>query len=284
MKEQNRQKKATNQRSLMLPLVIMTNIVSLAAVVTIMASVKADNDPSLQSTDTVPQTTSAVEVKDTSVPTPRLPLTLSSKPKSAQNTQSRDAKAKAAEALAEAKQEQTAAPAPKELKPEEKKVISVEVNAPEQKAETAKPEAPKAVPAVAETPAESTETSVSQTDTVYESPYEGVFVVDESAGIHAVVKSTGPDGQSSVVVRFPVREHTFVEWNFSGKFDDDGMLSYTDGSKTVKYVDEWGQDIQYPRTYFIDGTGTIRVTNESLFWQENVDNIGEGLVFSRVVF
>lgn len=282
MKMKKAENKNKSQRSLMIPLVIMTNIVSLAAVVTIMASVKADNDPSLQSTDTVPQTTSVVEVKDTSVPTPRLPLTLSSKPKSA--------KAKAVSTVDEAKQQRSAEKAkPKELRPEKETVINVEVTAPQQKAE-----APKAVPAVPETQASAAKTETTEAPKLQNqtpvisagnvSPYAGTFVVDESAGIHSIVSTTGSDGQCSVIIRLPVREHTFVEWSFSGSFNDEGVLFYTNGNKTVKYVDEWGEDIEPSTTYFTDGSGWIKVTDEGLSWQENVENTGADLFFARVIF
>ncbi|MBQ7070065.1 MAG: hypothetical protein IJM87_02125 [Ruminococcus sp.] len=292
MKMKKAENKNKSQRSLMIPLVIMTNIVSLAAVVTIMTTVKTDNDPWEKEAYPAAQTSAAAEVKDTSVPTPKLPLTLSSKPKSAQNTQSRTKAAASVNTAAQAQSEQKAEP--KELKPEEKKVIKVEVVAPEKKTDTSKQETPRAIPAVPETQMTTADTEaavtpklVSQTpvsNAESASPYAGIFVVDESAGIHSIVSTTGSDGQCSVIIRLPVREHTFVEWSFSGSFNDEGIMFYTNGNKTVKYVDEWGEDIEPSTTYFTDGSGWIKVTDEGLSWQENVENTGADLFFARVIF
>ena len=107
--------------------------------------------------------------------------------------------------------------------------------------------------------------------------YSGEYV--ETVGQRASITVTKKDDGYDVWVRWPNSAEEVYNWNFSGTFDDDGVMNYTGCEKTIITFDENGNDIS--NTEYTDGTGKLIYKDNILTWQDDKDNAGNDAKFEK---
>ena len=68
------------------------------------------------------------------------------------------------------------------------------------------------------------------------------------------------------------------KWQFTGTFDAEGVLEYTDCEKDiVTFKDDGTEEIQ---VIYTDGKGRLKETAEGLIWEDDEENIADSCVFA----
>ena len=107
-------------------------------------------------------------------------------------------------------------------------------------------------------------------------PYVGTYV--ETQGERATMVIEYYEGMYYVTVDWSSGPEDHSHWTFHGHFDDDGMMEYFNGLKTVDQPDESGDLI--PVMEYNYGAGSIRMTAEGIVWDDEQEHAADGLVFA----
>lgn len=107
--------------------------------------------------------------------------------------------------------------------------------------------------------------------------YSGEYV--ETVAQRATITVTKKDNLYDVWVRWPNGTEEVYNWNFSGTFDDKGVMQYTNCEKTIITFDENDNDTS--RTEYTDGTGNLVFEDNALTWQDDKDDAGNDAKFVR---
>ena len=105
--------------------------------------------------------------------------------------------------------------------------------------------------------------------------YEGTYV--ESVAHRGVITIEKYEGTYDVVVEWPGSAFETAYWNFSGDFDEDGVLEYTDCQKLITTYHEDGSNDTISE--YADGTGRIKMTEDGIVWEDDQENIAAEAVF-----
>ena len=108
-------------------------------------------------------------------------------------------------------------------------------------------------------------------------PYVGTYV--ETAGQRATMQIEYYEGSYYVTVDWPSSAEEHAQWTFHGHFDEDGVMEFFNGLKTVTQPDDSGDLI--PVLGYNYGAGTIRMTAEGIVWDDEQEHVADGLVFAR---
>ncbi|MBQ1333107.1 MAG: hypothetical protein IIY36_09250 [Lachnospiraceae bacterium] len=157
-------------------------------------------------------------------------------------------------------QAQTEAAAETEAAPETTapETAAPQTEAPQSEAAPETPAAPDAQPAPAD------------------DPYVGTYV--ETQGERATMVIEYYEGMYYVTVDWSSGPEDHSHWTFHGHFDDDGVLEYFNGLKTVDQPDDSGDLI--PVMQYNYGAGTIRMTADGIVWDDEQEHAADGLVFA----
>ena len=107
-------------------------------------------------------------------------------------------------------------------------------------------------------------------------PYVGTYV--ETQGERATMVIEYYEGMYYVTVDWSSGPEDHSHWTFHGHFDDDGVLEYFNGLKTVDQPDDSGDLI--PVMQYNCGAGTIRMTADGIVWDDEQEHAADGLVFA----
>ena len=107
-------------------------------------------------------------------------------------------------------------------------------------------------------------------------PYVGTYV--ETQGERATMVIEYYEGMYYVTVDWSSGPEDHSHWTFHGHFDDDGVLEYFNGLKTVDQPDDSGDLI--PVMQYNYGAGTIRMTADGIVWDDEQEHAADGLVFA----
>ena len=109
--------------------------------------------------------------------------------------------------------------------------------------------------------------------------YAGTYV--ESIAKRATIEITGSPALYYVKITWPNGAAENNVWSFSGTFDADGIMSYTNASKTVTTYDSEGTGVF--TTAYTDGTGKLvySANGNSLYWTDNKESAGDGTSFFK---
>lgn len=107
-------------------------------------------------------------------------------------------------------------------------------------------------------------------------PYVGTYV--ETQGQRATMVIEYYEGMYYVTVDWSSGPEDHSHWTFHGHFDDDGVLEYFNGLKTVDQPDDSGDLI--PVMEYNYGAGTIRMTADGIVWDDEQEHAADGLVFA----
>ena len=107
--------------------------------------------------------------------------------------------------------------------------------------------------------------------------YSGEYV--ETIAGRAAITVTQKDNGYDVWIRWPNSTEEVYNWNFSGTFDDNGVMQYTDCEKTIITFDENGSDTS--KTEYTDGTGKLLYHDNALTWQDDKDDSGKDAEFVK---
>ena len=114
-------------------------------------------------------------------------------------------------------------------------------------------------------------------------PYDFGLAGDyvESIGNRGTMSITGTAEKYSVYIRWPGSYNESAEWTFTGTFDFNGLLRYSDCVKKTTTYDEAGKGTSV--TNYTNGTGTLTYSaaGETIKWVDNVENAGNGSTFMR---
>ncbi len=104
--------------------------------------------------------------------------------------------------------------------------------------------------------------------------YLGTYVCGR-ASIHI---SGGPE-LYTVLITWGSSASEHSEWTFTGKFDENGVLTYTDCTRTdLVYTD----DVTHTDTVvYSNGTGKLEYKDFKLSWTDDMENKGEGMTFTK---
>ena len=106
--------------------------------------------------------------------------------------------------------------------------------------------------------------------------YAGTYV--ETVAGRGVITIEEFDGKYDVVIEWPNSASEVIYWNFSGDFDENGVLEYNDCQKLLTTYKEDGSNDTL--SDYADGTGRLRMTDEGLLWEDDQENVAEGSVFA----
>ena len=111
------------------------------------------------------------------------------------------------------------------------------------------------------------------------SGYTGTYY--ESVAKRGTIEVTGSSALYYVKITWPGSAADRAEWNFSGTIDANGVLNYTNASKTVTTYDSEGSGSFY--TQYTDGTGKLvfSAPNNSVTWQDNKEDAGKDATFFK---
>lgn len=109
--------------------------------------------------------------------------------------------------------------------------------------------------------------------------YTGTYA--ESVAHRGTIEVTGSPALYYVKITWPGSAFDRAEWNFSGTIDANGVMNYTNCSKTVTTYDSEGSGSFY--TEYTDGTGKLvfSTPNNSLTWQDNKEDQGKDCTFFK---
>ncbi|MBR6473545.1 MAG: hypothetical protein IKS99_07475 [Firmicutes bacterium] len=106
-------------------------------------------------------------------------------------------------------------------------------------------------------------------------PHTGTYIeIVAGRGIIIVNKFTDV---YSVVVNWSDSAYESYEWTFTGNFDSDGVLEYSDCLKKdiVYEVEEEGE----VSVVYKNGTGRLRLTGEGLIWEDDMEHVADDADF-----
>ena len=108
-----------------------------------------------------------------------------------------------------------------------------------------------------------------------DAPHTGTYV-EATAGRGIIIVNKVGDVYS-VVVNWSDSAYESYEWVFSGEFDDRGVLEYSDCIKKdiVYEVEEEGTVSKI----YEDGTGRLRLTDDGLIWEDDIEHIADDISF-----
>ncbi len=106
--------------------------------------------------------------------------------------------------------------------------------------------------------------------------YDGTYV--ETVAGRGVITIETYEGKCDVVVEWPNSAAEVCYWNFSGNFDENGVLEYSDCQKLVSTFSEDGTEETLSE--YADGTGRLKMTEDGIVWEDDQENIAEGSVFA----
>ena len=107
--------------------------------------------------------------------------------------------------------------------------------------------------------------------------YSGEYV-ETNAGRGTITVTKKDDGYD-VWIRWPNSAEEVYNWNFSGTFDDNGVMQYTGCEKTIITFDENGNDTS--KTEYTDGTGKLVYKDNAMTWQDDKDDAGSDSKFVK---
>ncbi len=108
--------------------------------------------------------------------------------------------------------------------------------------------------------------------------YTGNYV--ETIAQRGTINLTRTSGNSySIFVYWSSSAFEHCEWTFTGTFNENGVLNYTDCVKTTITFDE--DQNESTVTNYTEGTGALTMTDEGLIWQDNVENCADGAIFAK---
>ena len=107
-------------------------------------------------------------------------------------------------------------------------------------------------------------------------PYVGTYVETQAERATMVIEYY--EGMYYVTVDWSSGPEDHSHWTFHGHFDDDGVLEYFNGLKTVDQPDDSGDLI--PVMEYNYGAGTIRMTADGIVWDDEQEHAANGLVFA----
>lgn len=107
--------------------------------------------------------------------------------------------------------------------------------------------------------------------------YSGKYIESVAKRAYVEIKATAND-YFEVYIRWPDSAAVVYEYNFTGTFDKDGVLKYTDGTKTKLEFDEKGNGVT--TSLLKNGSGSISINEKGeLKWTNNNEYIAEKTVF-----
>ncbi len=131
------------------------------------------------------------------------------------------------------------------------------------------------------TEAQTEAATAAQTEAVTEAAavdYSGFYVETIAGRCQLNVEQKG-DGSYTVAVHWSGSAYEGGEWYFSGTFDENGKMVYSDGEKIHYIFDE--NETETRTTEYKDGTGYIQISGDTLTWQDDMENAAEGNVFEK---
>jgi hypothetical protein len=104
--------------------------------------------------------------------------------------------------------------------------------------------------------------------------YLGTYVCGRAS-----IKISGGPQKYQVFISWGSSASEHSEWTFTGKFDENGILTYTDCTRTdVVYID----NVTHTDTVvYTNGTGKLQFSDPNLFWTDNKENKGDGMTFVK---
>lgn len=94
--------------------------------------------------------------------------------------------------------------------------------------------------------------------------YDGTYTDERDP--NTIIEVTTKDEVTTVKISMAVSVTQSVEWTFSGKFDENGTLAYTDAVKnTVNYKDE---KTSTTTEEYKNGKGSVTVSDDVLTWND----------------
>ena len=106
-------------------------------------------------------------------------------------------------------------------------------------------------------------------------PYTGTYVETQAGRGVIIINKVGD--VYSVVVSWSDSAYESFEWIFSGNFDENGVLEYTDCIKKdiVYEVEEEGTVSKV----YENGTGRLRLTNDGVIWEDDIEHVADDANF-----
>ena len=108
--------------------------------------------------------------------------------------------------------------------------------------------------------------------------YSGTYI-DTFAGRAKITVTNTYDNYYSFKVSWPSSASVENVWEFSGIVDQNGTLNYTNAYKTEINYDSTGGSTK--KTVYNDGTGTIKMTEKDLTWEDKKEDVARGNTFSK---
>ena len=104
--------------------------------------------------------------------------------------------------------------------------------------------------------------------------YLGTYVCGRAS-----IKISGGPSKYQVFISWGSSASEHSEWTFSGKFDENGVLTYSDCTRTdLVYTD----DVTHTDTVvYTNGTGKLTFKDPNLTWTDDKQNAGDGMTFVK---
>ena len=83
------------------------------------------------------------------------------------------------------------------------------------------------------------------------------------------------DGEGNATILWVQPDGSAYFWVFTLTQSDDGVLHYSDCMKQIQSGNE------PPRVLYQNGTGTLTIKGGNLYWQDDIENSGNGCVFVK---